>query len=237
MVRCVVVGGKGQVGSWLVKTLSRKYKAYVSDKTLIGRPDVGPVDFLHVCIPWDESFLDAVRGEVEIYRPKTVIIHSTVPVGTTRLIGGKIAHSPVRGQHNDKRHGFKEFIKYVGAIDKRTESIVVEHLAGVGFTVSAGWKLEQTELAKLLCLSRYLNDLAFMEIASRLCKDFKVNRDIVTDWTMSYNAGYDRSRFIRPFLDFPDGKVGGHCVIPVARMLAEQTENEWLDKNLEVFRV
>jgi len=234
MSNCVVMGGLGEVGRALATLLKKKHKVYILDKH--GRPDAEKVDFLHVAIPYGKDFENWVKIETDFYKPRYTVIHSTVPVGTTRLIGGKIAHSPIRGQHNDKRYGFWKFIKYVGALDKRTQAAVTEHLAGVGLTVSGGWKPEETELAKLLCLSRYLNDLAFMETASRLCKRFRARRDVVTDWTMTYNMGYAKSKWIRPLLDFPEGRVGGHCVIPVSRMLVEQTENEWLDKNLALFR-
>lgn len=235
MSLCVVMGGMGEVGSALVKAIWKGNKVYVSDKAFIGRPDVGPVDFLHVAIPYGKEFLDAVRGEMEVYRPRYTVIHSTVPVGTTRLIGGKTCHSPIRGQHADPKYGFFRFIKYLGSMDKKTEAAVIQHLAWSGIHVSAGWKPEETEFAKLLCLSRYLNDLAFMETASKLCKRFRVRREIVNDWTMTYNIGYAKSRYVRPLLDFPNGKVGGHCVIPVNRILVNQVRSSFLRKNLEVF--
>jgi hypothetical protein len=226
------MGGMGQVGSALVKILRRKFSVEVLD---IGNKPEKSCDFLHVSIPYGERFISSVQDAKIEYSPKWVIIHSTVPVGTTRSIGCNTAHSPVRGQHDDLEKSMKEFVKYVGCPDKISEQAIKGHLKTAGFYVESMESPEASELAKLLCLSRYLNDLAFYEVSEYLCKRYGVSKKLVNDWTRTYNLGYRGTKWVRPLLDFPSGKVGGHCVMPVSRMLADQTGDKWLEKNISVF--
>jgi hypothetical protein len=94
---------------------------------------------------------------------------------------------------------------------------------------------DATELCKLLCLSRYLNDIAFYQTTDGLCNKFYVNRSFVNEWNKTYNIGYKGTKWVRPILDFPGGKVGGHCVMPVSKMLAEQTGDGFLQRNIDLF--
>lgn len=231
----LVMGGLGQVGSALAQVLSKKNSVYILDLNE-GPGLIKDLDFLHVCIPYTENFVGIVYDVIEKYKPKYTVIHSTVPVGTTRQIGGNVCHSPVRGQHNDLKGSLLKFSKYMGSVNRRTAEAVKRHLEDSRVKVVVCSKPEETELTKLLCLSRYLNDLAFYEAASSLYKRFRVNRNVMKHWTQTYNEGYKGTKWVRPELDFPNGKVGGHCVIPVSKMLVEQTEDEWFDRNLELFR-
>ncbi len=43
------------------------------------------------------------------------------------------------------------------------------------------------------------------------------------------------SKYMRPQLYFPNGVAGGHCVMPVSKMLAYQTDNPWLYHNIAIF--
>lgn len=232
MDKCIVMGGRGQVGSALASVLGNVNEIHILD--VDERPKVDGVDFLHVCIPWSEDFISNVVNAQVDYHPKVTIIHSTVPVGTTRKIGYKSVHSPVRGQHDDLKASLIRFTKYMGGDQSVVES-AANHLRNSGIRVAVLGSSEETELAKLLCLSRYLNDLAWYENASRLCEEFGVDRKIVKDWTLSYNEGYGE-KYKRPDFDFPDGKVGGHCVIPVSEILFNQTKDGFTGRNLSMFK-
>ena len=234
----IVMGGLGQIGKALANILDdHNHSVYIIDKKddILEPPERLKYGFLHVCIPHSENFLTAVRNAVRKYEPEFVVVHSTVPVGTTRRIGYFAAHSPVRGQHPHLEEGVQKFVKYVGAHHPKTREAVVAHLRGLRLTVRAWDKPEDTELAKLLCLSRYLNDLAFYETAFKSCQKFKVAPVRMLEWTWTYNDGYAGTKYVRPELTFPMGKVGGHCVIPVSKMLSNQTQYRFFRKNLDVF--
>lgn len=231
-IKCIVMGGLGQVGSALVKILSRKFSVEVLDKNRVPK---NLCDFLHVSIPWGEEFMLAVQEAIEAYEPKWVIIHSTVPVGTTRKMGINVVHSPVRGQHDDLEGSLRRFVKYLGCQTREAEREIKGHLKTAGFSVELMPSPESTELCKLLCLSRYLNDIAFYETAGKICQKYDVRKTLVNDWNKTYNFGYKGSKWVRPILDFPESMVGGHCVMPVSKILAEQTGDEWLKKNIALF--
>lgn len=235
----LVMGGKGKVGSVIAKIAAQKFGCvHVLDKGQDTVPAVVPMDFLHVCIPYSKTFVKDVRKVAATYSAHYIIVHSTVPVGTTRLLGAHAAHSPVRGQHDNLAWGIKRFIKYVAGVTPRTGKECEAHLRGMGLGVIRWGKPEDTELMKLLCLSRYMNDLAFYEVAEALCRKAGVAPVKLLEWTWSYNDGYEAMpgmRYRRPELTFPKGVAGGTCVTPVSRMLYEQTRHPWLKRNLDIF--
>lgn len=231
------MGGCGKVGTALVDALNvRSNEVFILDQQEDFKPteDI-EYEFLHVAIPFTPYFNAAVKNAIRNYSPRYVVIHSTVPVGTTRRLGSNAAHSPVRGQHDRLNEGVYKFIKYVGAHNAKTREAVAEHLASVGMPVEVWGKPEDTELMKLLCLTRYLNDLAFYEASFGLCRRFGVSPGRLVQWTGTYNEGYQGTNWTRPELVFPMGKVGGHCVMPVAKMLFNQNQSTWLKRNIELF--
>lgn len=235
MESAIVLGGKGQVGGAIAEILS-EHGTRLSVVDLGLRPKTWEKkSVLHVAIPYSKEFVTVVKSEIKRYKPSLVIVHSTVPVGTTRQLGEMVAHSPVRGQHNDLKYSIMRFIKYVAGVTRVAGQRAFKHLHANGFPAYLWGKPEETELMKLLCLSRYLNDLALYEKAYQLCVDFKVAPNRMLDWTDSYNDGYAKSKYVRPSFTFPMGKVGGHCVMSVSKMLQAQTKDGWLAKNIRLF--
>jgi hypothetical protein len=233
VAKVVVLGGMGSVGRALVTVLAKNNEVFIVDKKLCQNKS-NHCDFLHVCIPYSDSFLADVTSECIQYPYSVVIIHSTVPVGTTRsLIGNRIFHAPVRGQHSDLEGGLRKFKMPVAGFGDA--GAVLSHLTNSGIPCELWASPEETEMAKLLCLSRYANTLAWYENADKICKQFGVDRSVVQKWTNSYNDGYFGTPYQRENLTFPNGKVGGTCVLPVTRMLQEQTGDEFTLRNLKIF--
>jgi len=76
-------------------------------------------------LPWGGCGLVGVTAAyAKRYRPSVVVVHSTVPVGTTRALltasGLPVVHSPVRGKHVKMAEELLHYVKFVGA----TESAV-----------------------------------------------------------------------------------------------------------------
>ena len=100
--------GYGEVGQAIAKFYG---KPLIKD---INRDDgLNGVEILHVCIPYNNSFIKTVKGQIKKIKPKLTIIHSTVALGTTKKIGGAVVHSPVRGVHPKIYEGIKTFVKYI----------------------------------------------------------------------------------------------------------------------------
>jgi len=232
------MGGMGSVGKALVSILSKNNTVYIDD-LVVGRPDAEKIDYLHVSIPYGSKFISDVIDCISFYRPENVIVHSTVPVGTTRVLFEKFgkmipfAHAPIRGQHSELEKSIRNFTMPVSASSHMADFMTHMYKSGI---VTENWDtFEETELAKMLCLSRYLNDLAFMQSADDICQFFGINRDVVTKWTKTYNEGYKGTNYKRPVFSFPNGVVGGTCVIPVSSMLQEQSKSDFILRNIKLF--
>ena len=80
-----LVIGLGEIGRPLMEVLRKAHRVEGID--LPPRDVAGPIDLMHVCYPGDISdFAGETAKYVRRYKPSIVVIHSTVPVGTTRAV-------------------------------------------------------------------------------------------------------------------------------------------------------
>ena len=93
--------GYGEIGSSLAKVYfeSSNYEVVVLDPYLEKNDDLSGCEFLNICIPFIDNFIEVVQNYIDTFSPKCTIIHSTVAPGTTSKIKGNVCHSPVRGLH------------------------------------------------------------------------------------------------------------------------------------------
>jgi UDP-N-acetyl-D-mannosaminuronate dehydrogenase len=225
--------GFGEVGQAIAKFYP---KPYIKD---LNRDDgLENCDVLNICIPYkDESFVDIVLEEISKANPKLVIIHSTVAPGTTKKIAEKIkvavAHSPIRGVHPYLYEGIKTFIKYIGAESEEAGKRAEEHLNSLGIKTKVVIPSKASELAKLFCTTYYGLCIAWHGEMKRICDQEGLNFDeVATEFNKTYNEGYKalgKTNVIRPALVPPEGKIGGHCVIPNAEILKKYYQSEAFD--------
>ncbi|OHA69126.1 MAG: hypothetical protein A3J68_02020 [Candidatus Wildermuthbacteria bacterium RIFCSPHIGHO2_02_FULL_48_16] len=210
--------GYGEVGQAIAKFFAKP-----KVKDLKRKDDFTGIDVLHVCIPWSKSFVDIVKGEIRAFKPKLVIVHSTVIPGTTKKIGKLAVHSPVRGVHPNLHKGIRTFVKYIGADDKKVGLLAQKHLESVGMNAKILNPSSTTELGKILDTTYYGVCIAFHKEMMRLCDAFGVDFDsVMTDFNSSYNTGYTKlgmSHVVRPVLKPEKGPIGGHCVVQNAELL------------------
>jgi hypothetical protein len=215
--------GNGEVGA-AVSGLYGEAEIFLKDLTEDNFPE--RLDLLHVCIPWSDIFVDDVVRTIVEKTPEIVIIHSTVPVGTTKNIGRIAVHSPIRGKHPDLLRSLRTFIKFIGCDDPMTGKIAADHLESLGVPVRLVCGSETTEMLKLLDTTYYATCIAFHGYAKSLCDktgaDFSV---AMTEANETYNEGYKKlgmSWVARPVLSPPEDRIGGHCLIPNAEILFRQ---------------
>lgn len=227
----LVIGSQGQVGSALIEVLSEKYEVdgidYLSDR-LYKQYDV-----VHICFPYHEKFEETVRVYLDIYLVPEglVIIHSTVPVGTSAKLNA--VHSPIRGVHPHLAEGIRRFDKYFGGARAEEAAWLFTYLGPCLVTYNSG----DTEAMKLWDTTYYGWNIVFEKAVKAYCDEHGLNFDIVyTRANRSYNEGYadlGMEHVRRPVLkDYP-GKIGGHCVIPNAKLLGGEIAEFILDKNEE----
>lgn len=220
--------GHGQVGQAVAKLYSETdtTKTWFSfDKIQIYDPyqgmldDISDVDILNVCIPYTKDFVSIVK---DLPTPNWyTVIHSTVPVGTTEKFGHKFLHSPVRGVHPNLYEGLKTFVKFIGG-DEQLAEAYSGHLKTLGVETHICKDAKTTELSKLADTTYYGLCIAFTSDMKKLCDEYDLDfMEVMTKYNNTYNEGYKKlgkPNVVRPVL-YPTDKIGGHCVIPNAKLL------------------
>jgi len=231
--------GYGEIGKSLVKFYKNpRIKDLKRDDGLKG------VEILHICIPYNNKFADIVKKEIKEIKPKLTIIHSTIaPATTKKIISGlpkelrMVVHSPVRGVHPYLYEGMKTFVKYIGADDKKAGELAKKHLESLGIKTKLVYPAKTSELAKLFCTTYYGLCIAWHGEMAKICKNEKVNfDDVVTELNKTYNEGYaklGKKNVIRPVLSAPEKGIGGHCIVPNAKILKKYYKSKALDLILD----
>jgi len=238
----VLVLGLGEVGRPLFELLRENvhFAVYGFDVKEEKMREVGQdpsflpdeVDVMHVCIPCfsRDEFVDTVAGYVARFKPKLVIVNSTVQPGTTmelhkRCGGCLVAHSPIRGVHKSLEHmkwELKRWTKYVGGVDVKSAELAKEHFEKLGLKVKVLRSATETELAKLFETTYRAWMIACFQEMHRISRDFAADFDDVVDFLEDTH----RVRLDRPVM-FP-GVIGGHCLIPNIELLLKSYDSEFL---------
>lgn len=224
--------GFGEIGTSIAGLYhGTDHELVTKDKVFDGFNKKKQLDILHICIPASKDFIKIVSQHAGRYcAGGLVIIHSTVPVGTTEAIIKHhkfTVHSPVRGKHPNLLPSLKNFTKYIGADFAGAGRLALEHLQELGVPAVVFRKSRTTELMKLLSTTYYAHCIAFHDYAKKLCDKEGLEFDrVMTHPNNTYNQGYinmDMKAVVRPILEAPeDSKIGGHCLIPNAKMLKDQ---------------
>lgn len=241
----VLVVGLGEVGRAIFELLreSHRFEAYGFDideekmRTLRQTKLPDNVDVMHVCIPClsHDKFLSAVAGYVKRFKPKLVIINSTVSPGTTMDVFKScneclVAHSPVRGVHKGLEYmkwELKRWTKYVGGADAEATEAARNHFENLGLNTKVLKSCAETELAKLFETTYRAWMIACFQEMHRISRHFRADFDDAVDFLEDTH----RLRLDRPVM-FPD-VIGGHCLVPNVELLLESCDSEFLRLILE----
>ena len=216
-----LVIGRGEVGLSLSKVLGGVDVRDVDEQDWM----LPQYDVLHIAYPWQiPDFVGTTKAYQEKYRPQHVIVHSTVPVGTCDKNGW--THSPVRGKHPNLEEGLRHFTKHFGGELAR----LVAHEMEPWFP---NWIAHDeaaiTEAGKLWELTAYGMEIVLNKYIHEYCRRMNLPfNEVYNDFADSYNAGWeatDNYQYIKPVLEFSDGPIGGHCVVPGAEILNKGYRN------------
>jgi len=206
--------GVGEIGTALYNILSKVYKVDAIDE---GEWEDITYDIIHICFPYSKRFEREVKKYQKKYKPKYTVIHSTVPVGTSRKLNA--IHSPIIGIHPYLEESIKTFTKYLGG---QQASKVANYFRKAGIKIYLVDKSETSELMKILSTTFYGVCIEYTKEVKRLCDKYKVPFEIWTIWTQSYNEGYSKlgySEYTRPNLVPIMEKIGSHCILPNCDLL------------------
>lgn len=218
--------GHGEIGSALYNILKKIYNVKIVD---IEASSIEEVHILHICFPYTKDFIKEVKRYKKLYKPKYVVIHSTVPVGTSQKC--KAHYSPVRGIHPHLEKSLQTFIKYLAPHNTELKT----YFEKVGIDIEETEKTQTLEAMKLYCTTVYaLNVIAEKEIWE-FCKKHDLDYNIVyTESNKTYNEGYAKlgfPQYTRYMLKHADGKIGGHCLIPNCKLLRTDMSKFILKQN------
>lgn len=240
----VLVVGLGEVGVSLFELFreSGRFNVYGYDVDKEKMRKVGcevipgKVDVMHICYPCteEEGFVKVTVEYVNRFKPRLTIIESTVPPGTTwnvyKSTKGPLAHSPIRGIHlsveNMKRE-LKSWTKYVGGVDSESTNLARVHFEKIGLKVEVLKSHRETELAKLFNTTYRALMIAWFQEMHRISRAFRADFDEI----VGFLEDTHRIRLDRPIF-FPS-VIGGHCLIPNARLLLESYNSKLVESILE----
>lgn len=222
-----LVIGIGEVGTAVWLNLSKAgYKVTTLDK---GEFLTGQYDVLHVCYPPSEEFISQTIEYQRRYDAKLTIIYSSVPVGTTKKIPMAV-HSPVEGVHPRLEYSVKSFKRWIGYNDPKLGKLAQQVWEGITDTLLID-NSDHTEFLKIASTSKYGINLVWAQYMADCAEALGMDYKLVKDWDTSYNTLYTKlhlRKFRKYVLDSPEGKIGGHCIIPNAKILDEQYPHDML---------
>ncbi len=222
-----LVIGYGEIGKAISSIL--ECDAHDSLQKVVAE---GIYDTLHICFPFSENFIEEVRAYREYFGADLVIIHSTVPIGTTETVGAWAVHSPCRGVHPHLEHGIRTFVKFFGGDRCNAASDIFQQLQIPTFCTLHACN---TEALKLWDTTVYGFNIILEKEIHRFCEANGLDFDVVYKLSnLSYNSGYEKlkmTHYKKYVIEHREGKIGGHCVIPNCNLLDSWIAQLIIDKN------
>lgn len=204
--------GYGEVGKSLEKVLIQYSPTIINEEGIVrGNADDKELEIMHICFPYSDKFEEAVKKYQEEYKSKYTVIHSTVPVGTSRKLNS--IHSPVIGIHPLLEQSLKTFTKFLSG---KHSSEVADYFRRAGMKVYLFDKQETTELMKIMDTTHYGLEIEYTKEIKRQCAKYGVPFEAWSIWADNYNMGYKElgyPEYCKPKLVPIMTKQGGHCTI------------------------
>jgi len=237
----VIVVGLGEIGHTLFELLKEndsfavygldldktKMRAAHQDQSKLPKK----IDTMHICLSCkdQDNFAATVASYAKQFKPKLLIINSTIPPGTTKKAQQSckclVAHSPARGVHESPEHmkwEMKRWTKYVGGANAEAAEATCKHFEKMGLKVKTLKSCAETELAKLFETTYRAWMIACFQEMHRISRHFDCDFDEAVDFLEDTH----RLRLDRPIM-FP-GFIGGHCLIPNTELLLKVYDSEFL---------
>jgi hypothetical protein len=223
-MRGLVIGG-GEIGHSILYVLQGNYDTKVYDINfdkqdtdyIFDTHKERPFEILHICFPYSKDFVKQVKDYQKHFKPKYTVIHSTVPIGTSKKCNA--VHSPVVGIHPHLQESIKTFTKFLGG---KQAGEIADYFRRAGIKVYVTDKSETTELMKIQCTTYYAMMIEFTKDMKEQCNKYGVPFEAWTVWNDNYSQGYEKlgyPEYHRPNLVPIMKKQGGHCTLNNLKLL------------------
>jgi len=239
-----VVAGLGEIGNPILKLFSKESLTVGFDinQKLINTIQFSkyenlPTRFLHICIPFNDKFIDNTISLYKKFRPEIIVIHSTISPGTTKKIQSElpipVIYSATRGVHRRMLLDLKRYTKFFSVepnvpramwassnfqklmkncqvkTKKMSNPLTLELAKIVVDTSYYGWLINYAQLSNMIAIENQVNYDEMWSFADEIHK-FLGNRPKM----------------------FP-GFIGGHCVIPNLDLISDKTLDLIKEINLD----
>lgn len=170
-------------------------------------------DWLHICYPWSDEFVNITVDYVERYRPAYCVIHSTaVPRASASVqqkVLASVAYSPVRGRHGSMAVDMRRYLKFVAG---RDDGIVCHYFEQVGIpSCPFDGPMRELELAKLWETSYTALLIVWAQELKRYEQELDIDPGMVLEITRDVKHLPDHR--------FYPGFIGGHCLMQNLELL------------------
>jgi UDP-N-acetyl-D-mannosaminuronate dehydrogenase len=231
-----IVIGLGEIGNPILKLLSKNnlVVGFDIDKKLMNEKQFKSLEkletsFIHICIPFTKNFVANVLTIYDKFKPRCVVIHSTIEPNTTKTLQAKlpipVIYSATRGVHKRMLYDLKRYTKFFAIEDNapnkiwavKTFSKIMKRSCIKTKRISKPITLE---LAKIICDTSYYGWLiSYAQISNVIAMKHGVNYDEM--WSFADEI----HKFLgnRPKM-FP-GFIGGHCIVPNLQLINNETLN------------
>ena len=238
-----LIVGHGEVGRALEEVLKERYEVVIHDPPKERLAPEGKYQWMHICIPYTDSFVNAVDFYVKQFSPEHTVIHSTLPVGTTRALSYlyHVTYSPIRGEHPELVRYLREFPKWIATTDDSNE--VLSHFQACGISMRLAPSIEALEWFKLLETFEYAYRIVLWQEIERQADRREVRGgatknevlSALKEWFFEKRAVYDGERGLVPIMF--GGVIKGHCLMPNVELLKPLMTKElyeWVMKSNRV---
>ncbi len=217
-LRSDLIVGVGEIGGGLRELFSEcgrdAWGWDLEPDRCFGRPS--EVEVMHICIPFTSTFVDDVQRYAQKWRPRGVVLHSTVQPGTTKLLHegrqtSPVVYSPIRGVHTRMTFDLKRYIKFYSSYPPNDDSLFRECFQeDCGLTIDRFSTPFALETAKILIDSSYYGWLiAYGQLVDKLCMGHGLMYDEL--WKFAEQIHEFLGNRPKTYVD-PRG-IGGHCVL------------------------
>lgn len=218
--------GFGEIGKAVESLVGN---AYVVDLDPMDAIPPEPIEAMHICFPFSETFIREISRYADMFKPDHVIIWSTVPISTTKRIM-RAVHSPVEGKHPDLALSIETMERWIGYNDKVEGQWFKNYFTDLGLKVKLVENSDFTEALKLLSTTEYGINIEFARYKKHVADELGMDYELTKEWNLEYNKLYKslglEKKYQKFVLDAPEGPKGGHCVTPNAQILHDQYPSE-----------
>lgn len=232
-----VIIGLGEIGMPLLKILSETIliEPYDINSNILknrAKPNLAKIDveFLHICIPHSKNFYTSVLYYEKKYKPKAIVIHSTVSPNTCEKLQKKLKipliYSATRGVHKRMLKDLRRYTKFFSVYDwapnpKWATTTFIKKMKQAGIKTKKMTSPLTLELAKIVVDTSYYGWLInYAQISKLIADEYRINYDEM--WSFSDEI----HKFLRNRPKMYPGFIGGHCVIPNLKLINNEILNQ-----------